>query len=86
MQSRRKKINDILRDKCKAHKFTFIENNDIVLSRHIRRDGVHLNVVGTEKLANNFLSILNSNASRKEDFSASSIASDETEICPVGGH
>ena len=47
MQARRKKINDLLREKCKVHRFTFIENSDIMLSRHIRRDGVHLNRTGS---------------------------------------
>ena len=72
LQAKRKKINDLLRSKCEARNFTFIENNNIILSRHIRRDGVHLNSTGTEKLANNFLYVLNGNENvRKEDRSVS---------------
>ena len=83
---RRKKINDLLRVKCKQHKFTFIENDNIMLARHIRRDGVHLNNAGTVKLSNNFLNVLNKpyvNA-RREDCFASSITSSRT--YPVGGN
>ena len=59
MQVRRMKINDAIREKCKKYKFTFIENKNILLSRHIGKDGVHLNRTGTTRVANNFLEILN---------------------------
>ena len=59
MQVRRKQINDALKEKCKVHKFVFIENKNIVLSRHIGRDGVHLNRTGTARIAKNFLDVLN---------------------------
>ncbi len=76
-QGKRKKINDLLQQECKKRNFMFIANSNIVFSRHIRRDGVHLNKVGTEKLANNFLDVLNNsnnnNIIRVEDCSAMSI-------------
>ena len=79
MQGRRKRINDFLRDKCKSHKFTFIEKENIILSRHIKRDGVHLNRAGTEKLTNNFLNVLNGgcDAVREEDCSVGRVVRGE---------
>ncbi len=82
LQAKRKKINDLLRSKCEARNFIFIENDNIILSRHIRRDGVHLNSTGTTKLANNFLSVLNGNNVRKEERSVS-VTSDRSH--PDGG-
>ena len=96
MQGRRKKINDLLREKCKVHNFAFIENDNIILSRHIQRDGVHLNRAGTEKLATNFLDVLNkrnvavvggdvcSVVSGLEDCSGGLGVSGRREDCPAG--
>ena len=59
MQARRNQLNKILRELCKAHGFTFIENENIVLKEHIWKDGVHLNNQGSDLLARNFLFHLN---------------------------
>ena len=59
MQARRKRVNDLLREGCEKEQFMFIENKDIILHRHIRSDGVHLNKAGTFKLTKNFLAALN---------------------------
>ena len=59
LQSRRKELNDILRNLCLLHNFTFIENENIILKEHILKDGVHLNNNGTVLLARNFLKHLN---------------------------
>ena len=53
MQLRRKEVNDLWRNWCEINNFTFIENKNIILCKHILRDGVHLNNVGSDLLANN---------------------------------
>ena len=84
LQIKRKKANNLLRQECKKRNFVFI-NDNIILSRHIRRDGVHLNKGGTHKVTNNLLDVLNDRInSRAEDWSAMSIDSN-TPIC-VGGN
>ena len=55
----REQVNDLLREKCKAKNFLFIDNGNIMISRHIKRDCVHLNNAGTVKLANNLIKVLN---------------------------
>ena len=57
--SKRKAVNDLLREGCEENGFTFIENKDIILSRHIRTDGVHLNKIGTSRLLDNIVNALN---------------------------
>ena len=69
LQMKRKQVNDILQRKCLEHNFTFIENKNIVLSRHIRSDGVHLNKSGTSRLVQNFLDVLNGKCLLIEDVS-----------------
>ena len=63
LQLRRKELNDILESLCELHDFTFIDTDrgvdKIVLSEHIDRDGVHLNSLGSEKLAYIFGNVLN---------------------------
>ena len=56
---KRIRINDLLREKCEEKGFKFIENVDIVLSRHIRSDGVHLTKIGTNRLLENIVKALN---------------------------
>ena len=60
LQLKRKELNTILRDLCEENDFIFIDNKNIILSEHISNDGVHLNNVGSDLLANNFLHHLNS--------------------------
>ena len=59
MQFRRRQLNNLLRDLCTENNFTFIDNDNIVLSEHISGDGVHLNRDGTNMLSENFLDYLN---------------------------
>ena len=58
-QLRRHSINKLLKDQCRAHGFTFMENTNIILSEHISDDGVHLNSVGSTRLCKNLLYYLN---------------------------
>ena len=57
--SKRIKINDLLREKCEEKGFKFIANDDIILSRHIRSDGVHLTKIGTTRLLENIVNAVN---------------------------
>ena len=59
-QGNRHRLNNILRDMCKESNFIFIDNSNIVLSKHGHQDGVHLNVEGSELLRENLLNVLNS--------------------------
>ena len=59
MQVRRKDLNNLLRDMCIIINFNFIDNSDIILSKHILSDGVHLNVNGTALLADNLINYIN---------------------------
>ena len=52
-------MNDLLRKECLRYGFKFIDNSNIVLSKHILRDGVHLNGAGTDILRDNFLKYIN---------------------------
>ena len=49
----------MLREKCGEKGFKFIEKKDIILSRHIRGDGVHLTKIGTSRLLENIVSAVN---------------------------
>ena len=64
LQLRRKELNNNLRSLCELYNFTFIDTDHgedkIVLSEHIDYDGVHLNILGSEVLAQRFSSVLNS--------------------------
>ena len=63
LQLRRRELNNSLRSLCDLYNFTFIDTdhgeNRIVLSEHIDYDGVHLNTLGSEVLAQRFGSVLN---------------------------
>ena len=63
LQLRRRELNNSLRSLCDLYNFTFIDTdhgeNRIVLSEHIDHDGVHLNTLGSEVLAQRFGSVLN---------------------------
>ena len=58
-QGNRHRLNNILREMCQSNNFTFIDNNNIVLSTHGHHDGVHLNYEGSSLLGANLLSVLN---------------------------
>ena len=59
-QRNRRFLNNILRELCVEHGFTFIENDNIFYSDHIDiKDSVHLNSAGTEILTRNLLEVLN---------------------------
>ena len=47
----------MLRELCGANGFVFIENKDIVLSKHGHHDGVHLNEEGTKCLRDNLFDV-----------------------------
>ena len=57
MQERAKELNFILKDLCKLHNFIFIDNHEITTEYLV--DGVHLNDIGSNILAENFLYYLN---------------------------
>ena len=56
---KRIQVNDLLRERCREKGFRFIENEDIILSRHIRGDGVHLTKIGTTRLLKNIVNAVN---------------------------
>ena len=58
-QLRRKVVNDLLKRKCRESGFVFIDNNNIILSQHIDRDGTHLTKTGSSLLGTNFTKFLN---------------------------
>ena len=58
-QGNRHSLNSMLREMCEEYNFTFIDNNNIVLSTHGHYDGVHLNPEGSELLRSNLLNVLN---------------------------
>ena len=58
-QIQRKKVNDVLRRRCRACGFIFIENDNIIMKDHVTSDGVHLNVSGSRLLCRNILQCLN---------------------------
>ena len=66
-QVKRRKCNDELRQRCLASGFTFIENNNIVLRKHVSSDGVHLNKGGSTLLCRNLLKCLNVTSSHDHD-------------------
>ena len=59
IQKRCTELNDILQEMCKHHGFIYIDNANINMS-HVQQDGVHLTYEGSDLLANNYLSYLNS--------------------------
>ena len=58
-QLNRHEINTLLRGMCASNNFEFIDNSNIVLSKHILPDGVHLNRAGTKLFSENLLVYLN---------------------------
>ena len=85
MQARRKRINDLLRLGCEKEHFTFIENKDIVIERHIRSDGVHLNKAGTFKLSKNFLAALNGDTVAENNFRGELVRRDDLDARELNG-
>ena len=59
LQLKRKELNDMLRGLCAANNFIYIDNSNIILSKHILPDGVHLNKEGTDLFSSNLLKCLN---------------------------
>ena len=57
LQSKRKEVNNQLKEKCNALGFVFIDNASVELE-HVCDDGVHLLESGLNILANNFLNTL----------------------------
>ncbi len=55
----RAEVNILLRGLCKLHNFIFIENSNLILSKHILADGVHFNKDGTNLFSNNLIDFLN---------------------------
>ena len=53
-----RKVNDILSRNEDQHGYSFIDNKNIAY-KHIWRDKIHLNDMGTDLLASNFLRALN---------------------------
>ena len=51
-------LNNILRSKQLSHDFILIENDNIS-AKHIWRDKIHLNELGSVALANNFINCMN---------------------------
>ena len=67
LQLRRKDLNDLLRNLCCMQNVHFLDNDrqmekerNIVLSKHIDGDGVHLNGEGSDLLRDNIVELLNS--------------------------
>ena len=56
----RRKLNELLQVECERNGFDFINNDNIVLSDHLLRDGVHLNSSGSDLLSKNFSNYFNS--------------------------
>ena len=54
-QLHRLELNNLLRDLCVINNFEFLENSMLALSHHVHSDGVHLNTVGSDILASNYL-------------------------------
>ena len=59
-QGNRHRLNKVLREMCAEFNFSFIDNNNIVLSTHGHHDGIHLNYDGSNMLRDNLLNVLNS--------------------------
>ncbi len=57
LKKRCEALNGILIDLCKKHRFTYIDNSDI-MDEHLYENGVHLNDEGTTVLADNYLKAL----------------------------
>lgn len=59
-QGNRHQMNLMLRKMCEENGFSFINHNNIILSKHIAWDGTHLNDQGTSILSENLLNAINS--------------------------
>ena len=58
-QLRRKDLNELLKNLCVVHDYVFMENSNIILSKHICGDGVHLDGGGSSVFSANLLESLN---------------------------
>ena len=59
LNTKRWEVNILLRGLCAINNFYFIENSTITVSKHILKDGVHLNSLGTFLFSSNLVSCLN---------------------------
>ena len=51
-------VNSTLRDFCRQNKWKIITHSNIVADHHLNRSGLHLNRIGTSRLARNFLDFI----------------------------
>ena len=61
-QTKIDELNNILEGKQVNYHYSFIKNDNIVPNEHLWRDKIHLNDAGLDKLANNFLYVLNNDS------------------------
>lgn len=54
-----KQVNEYLVARCNERGIYYIDNNNIIASKHLNTGGIHLNNYGTTQLANNFLNCIN---------------------------
>ena len=54
-----KQLNECLISKCEEKNIFYIDNTNIVASKHLNGSGLHLNHLGTSQLAKNFLNCIN---------------------------
>lgn len=59
LNSKAKKVNELLINKCSMLDIYFLDNSNISPDIHLNGSGLHLNYNGTVELANNFLDIIN---------------------------
>ena len=55
---KRWETNILLRGLCQSNNLTFIDNKEIVVGKHLLKDGVHLNTAGTQILSSNIIKCL----------------------------
>ena len=51
-------VNSTLRDFCSQNKWKIITHSNIVADHHLNRSGLHLNRIGTSRLARNILDFI----------------------------
>ena len=54
-----KQLNECLISKCEEKNLFYIDNTNIIASKHLNGSGLHLNHLGTSQLAKNFLNCIN---------------------------
>ena len=61
MNERCKELNRLLRIMCELYGFTFADHEGYITTRHLSKDGVHLNEDGSCQLARDYLYYINEN-------------------------